>query len=130
MLHAFRLPLVHEAANGDFEILRRVRFEEYRVTPGPQCALRSGGKRSITGDGEYRDVRGPRVLPQAPRELEAVDPGNVQIGDDHVGRILHSTLERLKAIVRLNDAEPRVSEPFRVHQAAFVVVFDEQNAWA
>jgi len=122
--------MIYEVANGDFEIFRRIRFEEHRVAPCPECALRSGCKRRVAGHGKYRDVRGRRMLPQATSQLKAVNTGNVQIDDDHVGHVFHEAFERLEPIVRLDDAEARLSEPFRVHQTALVVVFNEQNAWA
>jgi hypothetical protein len=66
-------------------------------------------------------------LTYPPSQLEAVDAGNVQIGDPYVGFRVDSALERLQPVMGLLDGEARGREPVRVQSPPVTIVFHEQN---
>jgi hypothetical protein len=126
-----RLPVAaNQIPHSGLELLGGAGLLEHEIAAR---ALRASGIRRegrIPGDGENGHATRSRILFEPAGQLESIDPGNVQIGDHDVGKRFERPFERLKSVVRLMDAEARLSQPLRVQSAAVAVVFNQQHAGA
>jgi hypothetical protein len=64
---------------------------------------------------------------EASRQLEAVDPRNIQIRHHHMGTSIEGALERLQSVVSLVHTKSRIGQPVGVHSPSVPIVFDEQH---
>lgn len=111
-----------------FEVLWGTRLLQHEIAAGALRAAGIGGKRCVAGHRDDRHLPCSGIPFQAPRQLVAVDPRNVQIGDNHVWNCFERALQGLETVVRLTNREPGLREPFGVQAPAIAIVLNEQHA--
>jgi len=129
MLAALRLAgaLADETTDCGLQIFWRTRFREHRIASGAARSLRIRRKRRVACDGKHRDIACTRVALEPARQLEAVDPRNVEVGDDDVRAGIKCPLERLQPVMSLIDPEASLTQPVGVHTPTIEIVFDKEH---
>lgn len=115
----------NEAGDGGLEVLRGAWLRQHGVAAGAAGPLGLRRERRVAGHRKDGHVAQSCVALDPPRELEPVDPGNVQVGDDDVGPQFLRAFERLEPVVSLLDAEPRRPEPVGVQTSPVSVILNQ-----
>lgn len=108
--------------------LWQTRLRKERIATGGSCPLLIGLERTRR-ENHDRLALGPRIEPQAPDELDAVErTGHANPGHDDIGP--HGHRQCVRGIVCLDRDEMMVPEELRVHPTIVIEVLDQQDGGA
>src|SRR5262245_50655266 len=120
----------NQTSDGRLEIFSGTRLLQHCIASGAAGSVGIGPEGRIAGHSENGHIARTRIQFEAASQLESVDAGNIEIGDDDVGSVLDRALERLQAVVCFRHTKARLLEPFDEQPTTVAVVLHDQNAQA
>jgi len=81
----------------------------------------------VPGQRDDRNRRRSLVRLQPARRLPAVHDRQRQIHQDDIGLLIDGPLQRLLAVLRFDDVEPRILQVLRVHLARVRIIVDDEH---